>query len=353
VFPYCTISTAFVKLLECFDLLGFQDYISHNEINIRILQHINNKLRHYIVLITYGNFGAHAKVKVGIQVLWDKAYHLQVKTMNGDGTMICDSHLEKDLIIEIHACRPLLVNEKFYPFCEDSSSTYVIFPYDVTEAQNTPILFSEYCSRFPLAGAYLSRHKMDIKESVQTWQDDEQWLHFTRVQNHTAIYPKVIIPMTANDTYASITQNPQNYCDNANMFFIDIPNKSKSNLFAIASIINSTLFSVLARSIANPQQNGYFKFNKQFIEPIPFPKERFENNPELVEAIATIGENICQLQNKYMNASPRQKNIYRNTLEKLWVNLDEKVYELYHLTDIEKDFFRNRGRNINRIQILD
>jgi len=39
--------------------------------------------------------------------------------------MICDSHLENDFVIEVHACRPL-VNEKFYPFCEDSSSTYVI-----------------------------------------------------------------------------------------------------------------------------------------------------------------------------------------------------------------------------------
>lgn len=305
------------------------------------------------LLNRYGYFGTYAKVKVGIQVLWDKAYHLHVKSTNDDGTIRCDSHLEKDFAIEVNACRPLLVNEKFYPFCDDSSSTYVIFPYDVTLEKNTPILFSEYCARYPLAGAYLARHKTEILEAVETLQDEEQWHHFTRVQNHTAIYPKVLIPMTANDTFASLTQNHQNYCDNANMFFIDIPNKSESNLFAIASIINSTLFSVLARSIANPQQNGYFKFNKQFIEPIPFPKERFENIPELVNSIAAIGGNISQLQNQYLTASPRQKNIYRNTLVNLWGNLDEWVYELYQLTDAEKDFFRNRGRNINRIQILD
>jgi len=305
------------------------------------------------LLNRYGNFGAFAKVKVGIQVLWDNAYHLRVKTINNDGTMICDSHLEKDFSIEFDACRPLLVNEKFYPFCEDSTTTYMIFPYDVTLANNTPIIFSEYCTRFPLAGAYLTKHKAEITEAVETCQNDEQWHHFTRVQNHTAIYSKVIIPMTANDTFASITQNPQNYCDNANMFFIDIPDKNESNLFAIASIINSTIFSVLARSIANPQQNGYFKFNKQFIEPIPFPREHFENGHSLIEEIAAIGLNISQLQKQYMNASPRQKNIHRYTLANLWGNLDEKVYELYQLTDTEKDFFRKRGRKINRIQILD
>jgi len=305
------------------------------------------------LLNRFGNFGDYAKVKVGIQVLWDKAYHLRLKSMNNDGTMICDSHLENDFTIEINACRPLLVNEKFYPFCEDSTSIYVLFPYDVTNVDNSPIEFSDYCARFPFAGAYLTRHKSEISESVETWQNDELWHLFTRVQNHTATYPKVIIPMTANDTYATVSQNPLNYCDNANMFFIDIPIKSARNLFAIASIINSTLFSVIARSIANPQQNGYFKFNKQFIEPIPFPRERFEINLELVESIAAFGTSISQLQKQYMNASPRQKNIHRNSLAILWENLDEEVYNLYQLSDADKDFFRNRGRNINRIQIID
>lgn len=305
------------------------------------------------LLNKYGNFGAFAKVRVGIQVLWDRAYHLTVKEIYEDGTMLCNSHLEKEFRIEIDACRPLLVNEQFYPFCSDSTKTYVLFPYDVTKYENSPINFTDYSNRYPLAGEYLTNHKDSIVENVETWQDEELWHHFTRVQNHKAIYPKVLIPMTANDTFASVTQNPLNYCDNANMFFVDIPEKNEVNLYAVASIINSTLFSVCARSIANPQQNGYFKFNKQFIEPIPFPKENFESNPVLIKEISDIGRNIERLQSQYLTATPRQKNIHQNTLNNLWNSLDEKVYELYQLLDAEKGFFRGRGRNINRIQILD
>ncbi|MCI1779254.1 MAG: SAM-dependent methyltransferase, partial [Bacteroidales bacterium] len=178
-----------------------------------------------------GNFGAFAKVRVGIQALWDNAYHLTAKKINKDGTMLCDSHLENDFTIEIAACRPLLTNERFYPFCPDTTNTYVIFPYDVTEENNTPISFSDYSSRFPLAGEYLSRHKATIIENVKICDGEGIWHLFTRVQNHRAIYPKVLIPMTANDTYASVTQNPRNCCDNANMFFIDIPDKSEDNLY--------------------------------------------------------------------------------------------------------------------------
>lgn len=304
------------------------------------------------LLNRHGNFGNFAKVRVGIQVLWDRAYHLTVKSINENGTILCDSHLENDFDIEIEACRPLIVNERFYPFCSDATNTYVIFPYDVVDGKKVQILFDEFCERYPLAGRYLSENEATIKENVETYADDK-WHLFTRENNHQRIEPKVLIPMTANDTFATITQNPLNYCDNANMFFVDIPNKSENNLYAIASIINSTLFSVCARSIANPQQNGYFKFNKQFIEPIPFPKENYINSEALVEEIALIGQNIEKLQIQYFSATPRQKNIHRNTLNTYWHNLDEKVYELYQLSDLEKDYFRNRGRNINRTQILD
>ena len=159
--------------------------------------------------------------------------------------------------------------------------------------------------------------------------------------------------MTANDTYATVTQNPLNYCDNANMFFIDIPDKSENNLFAISAIVNSTLFSVLARSIALSQQNGYFKFNKQFIEPIPFPKDNFNTNTVIVNEISALAINIKQLQEQYGGASPRQKNSLKTLLNAHWTNLDNKVYQLYDLTLDQISFFNERGRNINRIEILD
>ncbi len=305
------------------------------------------------LLDQHGKFGDFAKVKVGVQVLWDRAYHIKISSINNDGTLTGSTHLEESIRLEIDACRPLMVNERFYPFCEDGTSTYVIFPYDTGLEENTPIIFSEFNSRFPLAGQYLARHKDTIISNVETCEGDENWHLFTRVQNHTAVYPKILLPMTANDTYATITQNSLNYCDNANMFFIEIPNKSERNLYAIAGIINSTLFSVLARSIALSQQNGYFKFNKQFIEPIPFPKVNFSTNNDLVEQISALAQNIEENQKQYRRVSPRQKNTLKNLLETHWNTLDSKVYELYDLTDDQVSFFNEKGRNINRIEILD
>lgn len=305
------------------------------------------------LLDQHGKFGNFAKVKVGVQVLWDRAYHIKVNSINNDGTLTGRTHLEENITLEIEACRSLMVNERFYPFCEDETTTYVIFPYDTSIEENNPIGFSEFCNRFPLAGQYLLRHKEEIIENVETCEGDENWHLFTRVQNHKAIYPKILLPMTANDTYATITQNPLNYCDNANMFFIEIPNKSERNLYAVAGIINSTLFSVLARSIALSQQNGYFKFNKQFIEPIPFPKDNFNSDDELVNEISALAQSIEKKQKQYKRASPRQKNTLINLLGTLWNTLDHKVYSMYDLTDAQVSFFNGKGRNVNRVEILD
>lgn len=299
-------------------------------------------------------FGVFAKVRVGIQVLWDKAYHIEVKSFNDDGTLTGDSKLEKNITLEIDACRPLMVNKKFYPFCKDESKTYVIFPYHIEEGKNRPILFNAFMEEYPLATGYLLRHKELIEKEVTINKkfEEEGWHLFTRENNHHRVESKILLPMTALDTFASVTQNPLNYCDNANMFFIDIPNKSNENLYAIAGVINSTLFSVLARSIALEQQNGYFKFNKQFIDPIPFPKERFENNDVFVNKISELSLKIKELQEAYTNSTPRQEKVLRNQLLRVWNELDTKVFELYELEDSEIDFFLHRGRNIDRVGII-
>jgi len=304
------------------------------------------------LLNRYGKFGDFATVRGGVQSLWNRAYHIKVTSINSDGTLTGDTALQKNITIEIDACRPLILNKKFYPYCEDRTDTYVIFPYFIENNKSNPILFDAFNTLYPLAGAYLNKYQQKIIEEVKTF-DDDSWHLFTRANSHQRTYPKVMLPMTAMDTFANVTQNPLNYCDNANMFFIDIPDKSENNLYAVAGVINSTLFSILARLIALTQQNGYFKFNKQFIEPIPFPKEIFEQNHSLVIEIANLSKSIQKQQIVYKNSSPRQKKIIGILLNKLWDNLDNKVFELYQLSEDESRFFLKRGRNIDRVEILD
>lgn len=302
-------------------------------------------------LLEFGCLGAYAKVRVGIQVLWDKAYHIRPTSVK-KGIIKGKSHIEEDFEIELAACRPLICNENFYHYRNDNADVFVIFPYDVAKGVVSEIPFSDFKKRFPLAADYLARNKKTIQENVETWDEAAKWHHYTRVQNHGATYPKILVPMTALDTFASLTFSDKTYCDNANVFFIDTPKKDENTLYALSAIINSTIYSVLARSIANPQTNGYFKFNKQFLEPVPFPVQNFTDNTKLKAQLATAAKRIDELQDRFKSSSPSQKRTIATLLSAQWNLLDELCYQFYGLTDAEKAFFNDRGRNVNRIEIL-
>jgi type I restriction-modification system DNA methylase subunit len=298
-----------------------------------------------------GSLGDYAKVKVGIQVLWDKAYHIRPSSIE-NGILKGKSHIDKKIEIELDACRGLICNEDFYPYRSDNADVFVIFPYDVIDEKATKIPFSDFKKRFPLAGQYLSKHQKIIQNNVETKGNAEEWHLYTREQNHGATYDKIVIPMTALDTFATLVLGQLTYCDNANVNFIDTPKKTGVLMYALSAIINSTIFSVLARSIANPQANGYFKFNKQFLEPIPFPCAKFANNLSLQVELCCIAVQIQELGNKFKRASPTQRRAFEGLLKTQWDLLDELCYQFYDLTEDEIAFFKNRGRNIDRISTL-
>ncbi|TVZ51368.1 Eco57I restriction-modification methylase domain-containing protein [Dokdonia sp. Hel_I_53] len=309
-----------------------------------------------------GTFGNVVNVKVGLQALKNEAYHITATNVT-DGIITGRSNWQDNITIEEGACRPLMCNVQFYPFRPDTTNTYVIFPYDIIDGEKREISYPEFCERYPLAGAYLDGQRERLEGpvangGVQTMPirnpqryTEDFWHIYTRANNIEHIYPKVLVPMTTMDTFATVTLSDKIYCDNANMFFIQIDEVSEDRLFAVSGIINSVVFSVLGRSIANPQSNGYFKFNKQFLEPIPFPVENFNNSPELVGQLATVSRDIKNRQDQY-RTNPNNRNTLIPVLRQLWNQLDNLVYSLYDLNEDQIAFFNERGRNIDRVTFL-
>ena len=303
-------------------------------------------------------FGKFAEIRVGIQVLWVKAYHLKVLEIDDTNNLIkAKSSIDDKIIIEKDACRSLVPNERFYSFRKDVDDTYAIFPYDIIDEEKHPILFDDFCRRFPLAGAYLEKHKKTIQDNIKDKKykrnDSQRWHLYTRESHLETNYPKVLIPMTANDVYASVTLNDYYYCDNSNVNYTDIPEKTTENLYAVASIFNSTIFSILARTIANKQQNGYFKLNKQYLEPVLFPAYIFEKDKKIVEELANVGMELEEKQNEYIYAPPHKQKRIKKQLVDLWEMLDRITARAYQLNKTQEQYFKNIGRNIDRSEILD
>lgn len=273
-------------------------------------------------------------VKVGLQVLWNDAYQIIADKII-DGFIYGHSKIDDNVIIEYKACRPLLCNERFAPLTKREYKTFAIFPYSVSEeGKVSEISISDYTAEFPKAGKYLTKHKAEICKNVQTLPK-EQWHLFTRANNHGAIYQKLCVPMTAKYPQASVVLDKHVYCDNANMFFIQIENVDETRLYALAAIINSTIFYTFAKNIANPQSGGYFKFNKQFLDPIPVPREALLKANKDVKNLASIAKRIEDLNEQLNNCVGGQTSGLSLSLEAQWRELDNLCMKLYGIKSAE------------------
>ncbi len=294
-------------------------------------------------------------IKVGVQVLWDKAFHIFVDHTDSNyiygKTALCEN-----LQIERGACRVLLCNERFVPLSVRKDTTYILFPYDVVNGNVQEIKFSEYERRYPLAGHYLRKHRDIIETSVQLVPDriptldrNENWHLFTRANNHNAVYKKLCVPMTTQNPQAAVVTQEDAYCDNANMFFIQIPDVTDDKLYAMAALINSTPFAYFAKSIANPQQGNFYKFNKQFLDPVPFPRDKFRSFGKSMQQLASVARHIEETNTAIMTNISSAPRLYP-LLNNLWDEVDRLCCELYGLTETEKESIMSNPRTDHRYE---
>ena len=283
-----------------------------------------------------GTLGDVCHIKVGLQMLWNDAYQIVADRIS-NGIIYGHSVIDKHVEVERDACRALLCNEQFAPLTKRQHTTFAIFPYSVTDkGKVTELSFSEFTAKYPKAGVYLAKHKKLICKNVETlpqingnYNSTNYWHLFTRPNNHGAIYSKICVPMTAQYPQAAVVMEKNVYCDNANMFFIQIENHDEKHLYALAAIINSTIFNTLARSIANPQQGGYYKFNKQFLDPVPFPRDAFIKCGKDFEELANIAKKIEKTNEQIRNSVGSQISGLKLSLKSLWRKLDQKCDKLY------------------------
>ena len=134
------------------------------------------------------------------------------------------------------------------------------------------------------------------------------------------------------------------YCDNANMFFVQVPDMTEEKLYALSAIINSTIFCAFARSIANPQQGGYYKFNKQFLNPVPVPKDAFNECKPQIKKLAKIAKRIEETNEQIRTSIGGQTTGLENSLKSLWSELDQICDKLYGLSIEDKGIIYSTHR---------
>ena len=297
----------------------------------------------------YGTVGENENIDVcdGIQALWKKAYDI-VDYQELNGVISGKNGFGDHVYIEKEMVKPVVYNREFLPLREIIPDTYRIFPYTGNDYK-TKISIKKVQEKYPLAYKYLERNKKLITDKVRH-NDGEYWHTYTREHNHDSFEsPKIIVPMTTKETYATFVADKGLYMDNSNVWFLNYRGNNEIVMKALTMIINSTLFSVFGKSGANPANNGYYKFNKQFIEPIPLPNEKISPSNSLIIKLVGLYDEIKSLLEEYDKSNMVDKKSYRNMMEAKWQEVDICCMDLYEIEDDERMLINRVGRIESRI----
>jgi type I restriction-modification system DNA methylase subunit len=309
---------------------------------------------HQELIKRHGAIGGHSElqISVGLQTLYGKLYQfdpVEVKPRtvvgkNGEGETIT---------LERAALRPLCRNRGFYPFRKDNADAWVIFPYDIIDGQAMEIGWKDFKERFPKTASYLEERKRNLLKAVDAEEGVNRW-HLYRYPKNLASQasPKVLFPMTIEDTMASVDFVGDVYQDNVNVNSVSFSRASANQLSSIAATFNSTLFNALARLKAGLNDSGWRKFNRQYAELVPLPSAIFQDEAT-VKTLSGFAAKIGDLQTKSIIAtSEGAKTGFRATIESLWQQLDDAVESVYGLTKAQKEVLKKYPRRVNRFDLL-
>lgn len=290
------------------------------------------------------------QIKDGIQALWKKAYHFRDVAFSGKVATGTNGFGER-VSIEADILRGVVYNREFYPFKRIVPDAWCLFPY--RGASSEAIAYSEIKRDYPLAYEYLRTHERQIRQAVAC-RGGDLWHTFTREHNHGLYHAdKIIVPMTARDTIASFAEGDEGlYMDNANVWFLTVPDASRALLKAVAAVLNSTAFSVLAKATANPQSGGYYKFNKQFLAPVPFPSDALLGNAAAQRRLAALHDAIRADEESWIASRANRRETLSQRLSSAWEKLDAEVERLYGLSAEQVKEIRVIGRTVDRLSLL-
>ena len=220
------------------------------------------------------------------------------------------------------------------------STCLVLFPYKVENGQARLLSVREIESNYPHAWSYLKQCKKILENREGGKFRDDEWYRFGRTQNIGMWeQPKVLVPYMI--TRLSAYLDSENY-----YYFVNVTtggygilvNNEKVSLPYLTALLNSSLLDFYLKRITTNFRGGYFAANKQYIEKLPIRIFDFNDPKEvkLHDDLVKLVDVMLDLRKREQKAEGHELEQLKRQVEKTDCEIDERVYELYGITEKDK-----------------
>ena len=196
--------------------------------------------------------------------------------------------------------------------------------------------------RFPLALEYLEANEDALAAREKGRFKGQNWYAFGYPKSMTLFQrPKIVVPDYNN--VASFTFDSEgNFYKTG--YGIILKGDSLSPLY-ILGLLNSPLLFQYLRSIGTSLRGGYVRFWTQFLEQLPIRVLNFSDPVDKARhgKMVELVERMLSLHKELMAArTPDEKNRLQRQIDATDQQIDQLVYELYGLTEMEIQIVEGR-----------
>lgn len=290
----------------------------------------------------FPQLGTYCMIARGLETGADDFFLLSLVGTPAAGHALVKSKLEQEpFLIEREIIQPVVkgaIDVRRYLI--ESNERFLFFPY-FHDNEGKPRLFEEKDVRdqYPLAWQYLKRY-----ETVLRKKKGDNWFAFRR-RNYDlqSKIPKLLVPSIAKRaSFGSDKDGRYQFIGSGGGggggYGISIHSESQMSILYLLGILNIRLLDWNVKLINSRFGQGYYSFNRQYIEPLPIRPIDFSNPIEKSrhDQILELVERMLDLNRRLQESkTAHEKDSLQRQIDATDRQIDRLVYELYELTEDE------------------
>ncbi len=281
------------------------------------------------------------RIFTGVQTSADKEYVIRSN----------DSRFSK---IDKALLRPYLFGKDVRRWVTNFRNTFLIYPHEKHLGKTIAISPDEMKSKYSKTWSYLNQPEIKRKLQARTYlMDDivsgsrEQWYEVW-CQRDPGWFsaPKILTPALSDKSNFVFDDGGHFFVSgSAGVYGIMLkPEYARTGFYRfLLALLNSNLIDFFIRSISPMFSGGYYKYNTQYLAPIPvvIPTET------LVNKLSGLSEKLEKITIEIQTESKNQTDLtlkLKQRAKELQAELDNTIYDIYGLTAEERQLVEDSIR---------
>ena len=268
------------------------------------------------------------KIFQGLATSKDDVYFLYKCKVENNYVIGFSKQLDREVTIEQGLTKPLLKGEDVHRYEKITTDRVVIFPYKLENGNAELYQEEEIKELFPNGYSYLKECEEILRGREKgRLKNDNFWYRYIYPKNLTLFdNEKLVAPEISLGGNFSYDQKGQYYSTTTIYGYIKNENVLESYK-SLMAILNSKLLWWYLVNTGTVLANGYFRFKPNYLKTFPMPNI----TPEKDYLLETLVNQILDL----------KQNKPELSTKKLEEQIDEIIFEMYHLTEDDKTIIKS------------